>query len=679
MKLFQRNLPIAATLAGLALATLARPVLPQDRQQDFEQRLAQAMSINDHDEAAKLVRTFQNEAVVRVDVLCSQLPAGTSDELEREIGFLNKAWRTSMKTGFVDNHYAYLSLMKPATFRERKRLRGLYIAQRNKYFENAGGEKDGSVFELAAGSFRGLADSFEQVGASYLAGEAWIFYALCYSDQNREREQADKRKMVEGYQGMLDDWGRIELHHAQYDSVKEHYDRLVAEGWEDALDDPDAPPPGAPKAASGATTTTVTMSFEPIEKLSKYERPNFFVDEMYQMWPSVYFQGKNVSASITTMERGPLILRNESSSLGFDFDRDGELDDELKLTGRLTVVEFDVNDEGPLRRGAILTATGQQQDKYQGLLVNLQPEDAQMSLFFLNAGSVVGMLGKTQIRVIDDNLDGFYGSPPKAYSYVGLSEGNYQPDMDSIVIGTSSRALPWSELTKIGDSWYRLESIDHGMQLSLTPMELDTATIELSFSGPAPAWMIIRGEGQLERCFFDLLAGGKSAIEVPAGTYHLYAGAIVKGKKQEVMKALVLPGADTEPWTLEQGTELVVELGKPFGFDFSVRQSGEAVTVIGASVTIVGSGGERYERTWNCAPRPQISVRRAGAKKGGKGEKMGAVLDLNAIAKDGNLRFTYADTWRPLDTTVNSKYEQPEVQLVEKKNKLFGKIESTWK
>ena len=338
-----------------------------------------------------------------------------------------------------------------------------------------------------------------------------------------------------------------------------------------------------------------------------------------------------------------------------------------------------MHDDGPVRRAAILTATGQQQDKYQGLQVNLQPLDAQLGLFYVNAGSMVTTLGDTQIRVIDDNLDGVYGSPPKSFAYPGLSKETYQPDMDSVVIGSSSRALPWSELMQIEGSWYRMEPVNSGLMLSATPMEVETGTLVLSYDGPPPAWMIVHGEGSLEGCYFDLLAEGKSGVEVPVGTYRFFVGAVVKGKKQQVMKALVLPGQGTGSWKVEKDQKVEVELGGPFGFDFQVAKSADSVAVIGTSVTIVGAHGERYERTWNCAPRPEIVLRKAGSKKGGKGEDMDMVENLNEM-HEGQLVYSYADTWRPLDTTVENKYgNEVEVQLVEKKNKLFGKIESTWK
>ena len=91
---------------------------------------------------------------------------------------------------------------------------------------------------------------------------------------------------------------------------------------------------------------------------------------------------------------------------------------------------------------------------------------------------------------------------------------------------------------------------------------------------------------------------------------------------------------------------------------------------------IVGRGGERYERVWNAVPKPDVSVRKAGSKRGSKGETMDLVLDQQVITDTGD----WAVAWFPRDLEVSNKAgEDAEVQLVEKKNKLFGKIESVWK
>jgi hypothetical protein len=99
-------------------------------------------------------------------------------------------------------------------------------------------------------------------------------------------------------------------------------------------------------------------------------------------------------------------------------------------------------------------------------------------------------------------------------------------------------------------------------------------------------------------------------------------------------------------------------------------------------VTVIGTvGNERYERLWNCVPRPELSWRKAGTKKGSKPERLGIVEDLNAEDESGKRLHDAADTFHPLDLSVEVKLkenESAEVQLVEKKNKLFGPIESGW-
>ena len=153
MKLTKRTLCTSLTaLAAMTFAALAGAAPQEIRLEEFQKRFAQAASISDHDEMAKLVRLFQTEAVIRTDVICTQIAQGTSEELEKQIDLLNKAWKASMKTNFVENHYAYLSLISPPTYRERERLRKSHQTQTAKYFENLTGKKDGPTFALAAGA-----------------------------------------------------------------------------------------------------------------------------------------------------------------------------------------------------------------------------------------------------------------------------------------------------------------------------------------------------------------------------------------------------------------------------------------------------------------------------------------------------------------------------------------------
>ena len=176
---------------------------------------------------------------------------------------------------------------------------------------------------------------------------------------------------------------------------------------------------------------------------------------------------------------------------------------------------------------------------------------------------------------------------------------------------------------------------------------------------------------------------GSSALwtaSVPVGKYKLFFGLIRKGKKQQVMKSLILPGRRTPAWIAEAGKTTVVPFGAPYSFDFSQTLKDGMLTVKGSSVTLIGASFERYERLWNCVAKPELAWRKAGTKRGSKPEKFPILEDLNARDEQGKSHDP-GETFHPLDLTVETKLkdtEGVEVQLIEKKNKLFGAIESAW-
>ena len=62
--------------------------------------------------------------------------------------------------------------------------------------------------------------------------------------------------------------------------------------------------------------------------------------------------------------------------------------------------------------------------------------------------------------------------------------------------------------------------------------------------------------------------------------------------------------------------------------------------------------------------------------KGTKPKKTHVILETDEFTEHG-----WAATWAPLDLVLDKKgkVEASELQLTEKKNKLFGKINSDWK
>jgi hypothetical protein len=368
-------------------------------------------------------------------------------------------------------------------------------------------------------------------------------------------------------------------------------------------------------------------------------------------------------------------MRVGAAEARVDINRDGEGDVKIPMRGKIEPLVFEIGEGESKREWALLTKTGVAKDNYQSIEMNLEPSDDYLNIYIVAAGSVVGMVGDTPIRVIDDNLDGVYGSIPTTWGHVGMSEGNFQPEMDSMVIGTSKHATPWSEYTKIGDNWYRLEATRGGIHLTATPVTLRTGFLKLKYKGPSLSYMVVKGANDFENSYYDLSSG--KPVEVPLGRYTLYFGMISKGKKKQLMKAVVVPGEDTGSWDiLEEGGEQTIELGAPFGFDFKAEIDDREILVSGTSVVVVGRGGERYERVWGAVPRPGVSYRKAGSKRGTKPEDMPRIMDQAQITEYG-----WASAWFPRDIVMQRRggAEDIELQLTEKKNKLFGKIESVWK
>ena len=163
---------------------------------------------------------------------------------------------------------------------------------------------------------------------------------------------------------------------------------------------------------------------------------------------------------------------------------------------------------------------------------------------------------------------------------------------------------------------------------------------------------------------------------MPTGKYTLFFGDVRKGKKKQTQKALILPGKGTATYNVAKGQTTLVTLGAPYGFDFSTTYTGEKLTIEGATVVITGSANERYERTWNCVPKPEVEWRQKGSKLAKKGGKMLGLVDTDSINKLG-----WAAAWSPRDHTVDCKGggDKVEAQLVDKRHELFGAITSEWR
>lgn len=664
-----------------ALAASSEPVslLQNPEDKEFRQKFNQAIKIGAKDEMKKLVDRMTDQAVTWIIQTAESISNSPNDALYDRMAALRNAWKASKGTDFCDKMERYFSLLDPNLKRERIRIRGVFDDSLNEYWAN-NEKKDGPTFAKIGAEMTEVAKAFEEVGDHYYASQAWNLVGHCNDEVLRGKKDADLNAACAAYKKCVDAREKIGLKDTIFLTTKPRVDQLTALGF-----GPDAKGPGGaggagaegPALEAGPALTS-PLVFELIEEVDAVERPCFVLDELYPTWNSISLSSKGNKVPMPRVEAGPNVHRVGSAKVAIDVDGDGsgesKADVEIPVRGRLEPVVFEVGEGEAKRKMAFLAVTGIEKDSYQKIEMNLAPMDEMMTIYIAPAGSVKGELEGTSIQIFDDNLDGVYGSPASTWGYTGMTKDHFQPELDSMIVGGGKRAVPFSEYVQIEDQWFRLEVQNGGTSVSATPAGLKTGKVSLDAKGLKPDFVIIRGENQYENTFFDLTSAKE--LEVPVGRYNLFFGMVSKGKKKQMMKAVMIGGDDASSYDVLAGEEVEIKIGAPYGFDFKYVVDDSTVLVTGKSVCVVGRGGERYERIWNAVPKPDVSVRKAGSKRGGKAESMDLVLDQQVITDTGD----WAVAWFPRDLEVANKAgEDAEVQLVEKKNKLFGKIESVWK
>jgi hypothetical protein len=624
----------------------------------------------------KLVKADATQAAAWIAQLAEDEAKDEDETRKALLEGLSAAWKAAHESDYPERMQAYFAGLDESAWRIRADLVRRQAAMRDEFISNLE-RRDAAVFQKIIPELDTLAAAFDQEADSYTASECYLILADCVDERLRET-RADTAQALKWWQKAVDLRETCGVKDKRHDEAVARVKKLKERGADKA------PDPGAgeaqPVPVEGAAATTIKTTFELLANPEQFLRPCYEADDLYPMWLSMSLQKKGSVFTFPNMDEPPTVVRVGSSDVRVDVDGDGKGDGEkdlkVPLTGNVAQLKLEIGKGSSARPWGVLYVTGVQKDSYQGIEMNLQADDNQMAIYYLGASSVVGDLAGVKIRVIDDSVDGVYGTVPKTFGNIGMSRDHYQPNMDSIVVGDAKRARPWSELQQIGGKWWRFDMQSDGRELSARQVAVDTGVLKLEYKGGvAPTWCVLKGEGQLQNCFYDLVEGGSKGVEVPTGRYTLYYGEVRKGKKRQQQKALIAPSKGMQNWDVRKGETTVVQLGAPFGFDFRTRLDEGVLTIEGASVVATGAAGERYERAWQCVPQVEAAWRKSGTKKASKAEKMARVLDNEGINTLG-----WAAAWFPLDLQMEAKgVEQVEVQLVDKKHDLFGKVESAWR
>lgn len=669
-------LSVCAPLLG------ARPVLaPSGRtlselpvsgqEETFKTKFELARKVGDTGRMRQLIKGDNDAAVAFIIEVAEGIANNPNELVFDRMEALRESWKAEIRTDFCDKMETFFSTIPTPLKRDRRRLRLGYDKLSKEWHANVAGDRARGEFNRIAAEFTALADSFNKLGDLYYESNSWQYVALSH-DNAYEKKGPNFKQAAKAYERCIETRDEIGLKDTIYKGFVVRLKALEKLGYGKP---PEAGSPEAKEAAAFAKPIVVNSSFVMLEDLLGIQRPNYRLDAHFAIWPMLALKEVGSQSTFNRMEGGPVALRTKSAAVMLDTDGDGEGDVEIPLRGKPQPVQLEIG-EGEAKRGwGFLAVVGHDKLQYQGLEMNAALQDSFAGIYLAPAGSANYDIEGTSLSIIDENLNGLYGDVPMTWGNMGMSKDQFEPEVDSMVIGGAKRAVPYSEYTKINDQWYQLEPKNGGAQLQVTRVKFPTGELSLAWGkGPKPAFFVVKGRDRFVNCYFDLTSAQR--VEVPVGRYTISYGMLTKGKRLQSMKALIVGDSNTTAFDVAAGETVKVPAGGPFDLDFTVDGEGGKFTVPGESVVVLGQSGERYERLWNCVLEPAVSWRKAGSKRGTKGEKMGVHMDRDAMAK-----FGYGAVWFPKDLQVMLRKgsDEFEVQLLVKKNKLFGKITSSWR
>lgn len=666
---------LLALFALLTSFLLASPAAAQDKNTLFRLDFDKAAKIGSKSKMDSLMRGGMDEGLFCILNTAELIANSPNDVLYTRFEALSGSWTRCFESTFPSKMERFFARLDANQKRNRFTQKQKFDKVNRQQIE-AITATDKKALLRVADEYQALAEGFGELGDQWMIGQCYIGVATSL-EETYHGKKADFRRIADGYSRFVAIREELGVKDRTYKQSVPRLKTLEALGFggggggggAGGASGGAAAAPVGPKSTGDAVTAK--LAFEAFKAVKDTQRPNYYLDEHRQIWPTVVLQGKGSTGKFTRITDSPTMTRAASSKVTIG---GGGVDDIWPLRGKLEPVTFELGTGPSKRRWAVLCDMGREVDYYQGITMNLGMTDTSLSLYFLPGGAMEGEVAGEKVEIVDDNFDGIYGSLPQRWEHFGIVKGAFQPEFDSIRIGGAKKAQPFSEYVNLGGAgWQRLEAVNGGVELKAQPFEFKTGTVQLKAKGLKPDYYVLKGIGKdLENTYIDI-SGGKK-VEVPIGRWELCFGLVRKGKKMQMMKAVILPTDGMRAYDVLEGKNVVVETGAPFTFDYEYEASGSGVTVDGNSIRVIGVGGESYERIYGAVPVPEASVRKQGGKRAAMTEKLKPALDQDGVQKHG-----WAALWKPLNTEIPAKVGDAEVQLMEKKNRLFGKITSDWK
>ncbi len=666
------------------------PEIPHDMQ-PFWRLYLPAKESDDEAGMDKAVRTYPQLAERVLDLLIDDVCSRDRGPMHDELRTL--AWSLDRVRGLTRYIERVRLVLEMDAGKRRQRQRALNdLADAQDLFKAAATEKSPAAWKAALDKYTPVATELELLGDFEFAVAALNDIALVEAQLQHPWEQGQALKRL------MELAGKLSYPDAMAEAARQELARLAAAGV-----DPDAPKAGGgagdggggtgggslEKFAAGAEEQSFTLEpVSPRKGLEGIVLPGFAPLEQYFLWPFSWLD-KNGPTDFDVQRVQSLrpwgagwTFSRSGSKYSIDSNGDGEPD--VTFTPSSTPQRIEV--PAPDGKGSwplMVSVPGDKESMF-GLDVNYSPQDTGSSagarLRFNIAGSMDGKVLDEPWKILDENLTGVFGDAIECFDdrvtpYVDTDRTHWWED-DSVLVGKSRVAQPWSTVMPVGDAFYRATLAPDGRTLGLRLLDLPTGFIKLDLATAVPpTHVVVRETGSLQGAFFNVVPARKGgSVKVPAGKYELAWGRLESGHKTSLQQARMYTG-HSEGFELAAGETHVLALGAPYKLAIATKQDGEEFVVEGTSLRIRGRGGEEWAALFDDALHPDVEARTADGKKFAKPQKMPTtgITEWQESSSPSVL-------WFPLDLRLqNPHQEKLQVRLTARTQALLGgPFDSDW-
>lgn len=681
---------LGACLLG-ALLTAAAPdeVVAPPSLREFWTRWVEAKNTNADEDLDRVVRRYRSDAEIMLNVLLDDISRGEKQELHFEIRLL--AWSLDR----VENSERYIARARYVIdldgFKRGRRSLAMGLWENcRELADTARDERSETAWDAAIQGFEDTSTAFAEVGDVE-------FQMFCHIE-NANLEFERQRYWHQGHQLL-----KVKALAAQlgYDDPAAQMATDGLRGIAERGIDLDKPAPasgstpggqagpggkGLTSFAIGSAPRSFQLEFlAPKKGLPNVELPSFQQPDQYQLWNQTYMDGQGPvdfdaqrSGLFQPDGKGWSLSRDGLESFSIDTNGDGEPEATFAASSTPARIEL-VTHTG--KSWPIMVCTPGQTEQMFDASYNYAPVESGARIRFFPATYWEGdVLGETW-QVFDCNADGQFGV---TRDWTGDPVTDYDADdilffePDGVLIGRSKRVIPFSSVLPVGETFYRVTPDSSRGTVTLQEMNLATGEVLLDFdSKVAPSHVILREtSGALDGAYIDVVPERRGkGVAVPVGVWQVCLGRISKGSKTSQDQVRIYTGK-TQPFKVEAGKTVTLEMGAPYTLDFRTRRSGDELLLDSRTLRVYGRAGEEYAMFFDDPLQPNLEVRDSDGKKVGKPSKMRRVGVGEWQTNTG------ADNilWFPLEQSVPvSPGQTLELRLEQKAHSLLGgPLQSDW-